>query len=73
MKTPSRFDGKKYLNSIPTSMSGNYGRMLRNWLLGKEERNPRRPLGPFGPMRQYWPSQYLALPCALRGLGTLLP
>lgn len=47
MKTPSRFDGKKYLNSIPTSMSGNYGRMLRNWLLGKEERNPRRPLGPF--------------------------
>ncbi|TGD81153.1 MBL fold metallo-hydrolase [Hymenobacter wooponensis] len=47
MKTPSRFNGKKYLNTIPTSMSANYGVMLRRWLTGKEEREPRTPLGPF--------------------------
>lgn len=47
MKTPSRFDGKKYLNTVPTSMSADYGLMLRRWLTGKEEREPRRPLGPF--------------------------
>ncbi|UPL48277.1 MBL fold metallo-hydrolase [Hymenobacter sublimis] len=47
MKTPSRFTGKKYLNTVPTSMAMNYGRLLRRWLLGKEEREPRRPLGPF--------------------------
>jgi len=47
MKTPSRFTGKKYLNVVPTSMSGNYGLMLRRQLFGKEERVPRRPLGPF--------------------------
>lgn len=47
MKTPSRFTGKKYLNTVPTSMAMNYGQLLRGWLLGKEEREPRRPLGPF--------------------------
>jgi hypothetical protein len=47
MKTPSRFNGKKFLNTIPTSMSADYGVMLRRWLTGKEEREPRRPLGPF--------------------------
>ncbi|TGE10222.1 MBL fold metallo-hydrolase [Hymenobacter fodinae] len=48
MKTPSRFDGKKYLNTVPTSMmSANYSLMLRRWLLGREERAPRQPLGPF--------------------------
>ncbi|GGG31320.1 MBL fold metallo-hydrolase [Hymenobacter glacieicola] len=47
MKTPSRFTGKKYLNTVPTSMSMNYGRLVRRWLLGKEEREPRRSLGPF--------------------------
>jgi L-ascorbate metabolism protein UlaG (beta-lactamase superfamily) len=47
MKTPSQFDGKKYLNTIPTGMSANYGLMARRWLQGKEEREPRRPLGPF--------------------------
>ncbi|UYZ63131.1 MBL fold metallo-hydrolase [Hymenobacter weizhouensis] len=47
MKTPSRFDGRRYHNTIPTSMSMNYGLMLRRWLAGREERVPRRPLGPF--------------------------
>ncbi|UOG74048.1 MBL fold metallo-hydrolase [Hymenobacter tibetensis] len=47
MKTPSRFDGKKYLNTIPTTMSMDYGRMLRRQLLGREERVPRQALGPF--------------------------
>ncbi|GAB3305771.1 MBL fold metallo-hydrolase [Hymenobacter tenuis] len=47
MKTPSRFTGKKYLNTISTSMSADYGRMMRRWLMGKEERQPRSPLGPF--------------------------
>ncbi|RYU77688.1 MBL fold metallo-hydrolase [Hymenobacter persicinus] len=47
MKTPSQFTGKKYLNSIPTSMSMDYGLMARRWLTGKEEREPKKPLGPF--------------------------
>ena len=47
MKTPSRFDGKRYLNTVPTTMSSDYGLMLRRQLLGKEERVPRRSLGPF--------------------------
>lgn len=47
MKTPSRFNGKKYLNTVPTSMGAEYGQMLRRWLMGQEERAPRRPLGPF--------------------------
>ncbi|ALD20196.1 MBL fold metallo-hydrolase [Hymenobacter sp. DG25A] len=47
MKTPSQFNGKKYLNTIPTGMSGEYGRMARRWLTGKEEREPQIPLGPF--------------------------
>ncbi|MBD2714637.1 MBL fold metallo-hydrolase [Microvirga sp. STR05] len=47
MKTPSRFNGKKYLNTLPTSMNTNYGLLLRRWLTGREERQPRRPLGPF--------------------------
>ena len=47
MKTPSRFDGKKYLNTIPTAVGADYGGMARRWLTGKEEREPRRPLGPF--------------------------
>ncbi|WP_324676049.1 MBL fold metallo-hydrolase [Hymenobacter sp. GOD-10R] len=49
MQTASQFSGKKYLNAIDTAMSapGGYGRMLRRWLLGKEERTPRQKLGPF--------------------------
>ncbi|KAA9338427.1 MBL fold metallo-hydrolase [Hymenobacter busanensis] len=47
MKTPSRFGGKKYLNTIPTGMSADYGRMAQRWLLGKELREPAKPLGPF--------------------------
>lgn len=47
MKTPSQFNGKKYSNTVPTSMSADYGLMLRRQLMGKEERVPRQPLGPF--------------------------
>ncbi|TGE22843.1 MBL fold metallo-hydrolase [Hymenobacter metallicola] len=47
MKTASQFTGKKYLNSLPTSMSMDYGRMLRRWLRGTEEREPKTALGPF--------------------------
>lgn len=47
MKTPSRFTGKKYLNTLPTNMSADYGRMARRWLTGPEEREPKIPLGPF--------------------------
>ncbi|GAA4376060.1 MBL fold metallo-hydrolase [Hymenobacter koreensis] len=47
MKTPSRFNGKKYLNTVATGMSADYGRMARRWLWGKEEREPLKPLGPF--------------------------
>ncbi|UOQ53023.1 MBL fold metallo-hydrolase [Hymenobacter cellulosivorans] len=47
MKTASQFTGKKYLNSIPTGMSMDYGRMMSRWLRGTEEREPKKPLGPF--------------------------
>lgn len=47
MKTPSRFDGKKFSNTVPTTMSSDYGLMLRRQILGKQERVPRRALGPF--------------------------
>ncbi|UOQ72239.1 MBL fold metallo-hydrolase [Hymenobacter cellulosilyticus] len=47
MKTPSQFNGKKYLNTIPTGMSMDYWQMMRRWLRGKEEREPKKPLGPF--------------------------
>ncbi|GAA3954855.1 MBL fold metallo-hydrolase [Hymenobacter algoricola] len=47
MKTPSRFSGKKYFNTLPTGMSAEYGRMARRWLTGPEEREPKPPLGPF--------------------------
>ncbi|PJJ54965.1 MBL fold metallo-hydrolase [Hymenobacter chitinivorans] len=47
MKTPSQFTGKKYLNTLPTGMSMDYGQMLRRWLRGTEEREPKTPLGPF--------------------------
>ncbi len=35
MKTPSRHDGRKYLNTLPTTMSADYGLMLRRWLGGQ--------------------------------------
>ncbi|WP_400193686.1 MBL fold metallo-hydrolase [Hymenobacter sp. B81] len=47
MKTPSRFNGKKYLNTIATGMSSDYRRMAQRWLLGKELREPAKALGPF--------------------------
>ncbi|MCB2375946.1 MBL fold metallo-hydrolase [Hymenobacter sp. BT635] len=47
MKTPSQFTGKKYLNTVVTGMSMDYGRMLSRWLRGTEEREPKAPLGPF--------------------------
>ncbi|OUJ75387.1 MBL fold metallo-hydrolase [Hymenobacter crusticola] len=49
MQTPSRFNGKKYLNTIATSVSppNGYSRMLQRWLMGKEIRTPQQQLGPF--------------------------
>ncbi|TGE12851.1 hypothetical protein E5J99_19835 [Hymenobacter elongatus] len=47
MKNPSQFNGKKYLNTVPTGMSADYGLMARHWLQGKQEREPGKPLGPF--------------------------
>jgi L-ascorbate metabolism protein UlaG (beta-lactamase superfamily) len=44
-----RYDGRKYYNVLPTSVSppSGYGVMLRRYVLGREEREPRLPLGPF--------------------------
>ena len=43
-----RYDGKRYYNPIPTALSsGNYGRMARHWLRGREQRVPEPPLAPF--------------------------
>ena len=43
-----RYDGKRYYNPVPTTLSsGRYGRMLRHWLLGRERRVPAPPLVPF--------------------------
>ena len=49
MQTPSQYNGKKYLNTLATSVAppSGYGRMLRRWLLGQEVRAPRQTLGPF--------------------------
>ena len=43
------YDGQKYHNAVPTTANppSGYGALLGRWLLGKEERAPRRPLGPF--------------------------
>jgi hypothetical protein len=47
-----RYDGRKYYNVLPTSVSppSGYGAMLRRYVAGREERAPRLPLGPFKPM-----------------------
>jgi L-ascorbate metabolism protein UlaG (beta-lactamase superfamily) len=44
-----RYDGRKYYNVLPTSVSppSGYGSLLRRYVLGREEREPRLPLGPF--------------------------
>ena len=44
-----RYDGKKYYNTLPTSVSppDGYGPLLRAYLTGKEERVPKRLRGPF--------------------------
>ncbi|MCC2548591.1 MBL fold metallo-hydrolase [Hymenobacter sp. BT175] len=49
MNIASRFDGKRYHNAVPTSMSTatSYWQMARRWLLGREERVPRSPLPAF--------------------------
>ena len=43
------FDGKHYLNAIPTTVAppSGYFQLLRRQLLGQEERTPKQPLGPF--------------------------
>ena len=43
------YDGKRYQNVLPTAVSppSGYGALLKRWLLGKEEREPKAPLGPF--------------------------
>ncbi|GGE99417.1 MBL fold metallo-hydrolase [Hymenobacter cavernae] len=49
MQTSSQYNGKKYLNTLATSVAppSGYGRMLRRWLLGKEVREPHQTPGPF--------------------------
>lgn len=49
MRLQAIFDGKKYHNPVPTSLRppSGYGQMLKSWLLGKEERTPQTPPGPF--------------------------
>jgi L-ascorbate metabolism protein UlaG (beta-lactamase superfamily) len=49
MQLTVRHDGKKYHNPIPTSVSppSGYGALLQRWLRGKEDREPKKPLGPF--------------------------
>ncbi len=44
-----RYDGKKYYNVLPTSVSppSGYGALLRRYAFEKAEREPRLPLGPF--------------------------
>ena len=44
-----RYDGRRYYNVLPTSVSppSGYGAMLRRFLFEKAEREPRQPLGPF--------------------------
>ncbi|HEX8506432.1 MAG TPA: MBL fold metallo-hydrolase [Hymenobacter sp.] len=41
--------GKKYLNAVSTRVSppSGYGALLKRFVLGKEEREPKAPLGPF--------------------------
>ncbi|WP_210520437.1 MBL fold metallo-hydrolase [Hymenobacter terricola] len=42
-------NGKTYQNAVPTSVSppSGYGALFKRWVLGKEEREPKAPLGPF--------------------------
>lgn len=44
-----RYDGRKYYNVLPTSVSppSGYVALLRRYLFEKAEREPRQPLGPF--------------------------
>jgi L-ascorbate metabolism protein UlaG (beta-lactamase superfamily) len=46
---PARFENGIYSNPVPTAvgLNGKTGTMLRRLLFGKEERVPRKPLGPF--------------------------
>ncbi|MBF9219847.1 MBL fold metallo-hydrolase [Hymenobacter ruricola] len=49
MQLQARHDGKKYHNAIATAVgpTSGYGTLLKRYLWGKEEREPRQPLGPF--------------------------
>jgi L-ascorbate metabolism protein UlaG (beta-lactamase superfamily) len=49
MQLQARYDGNKYHNAIPTAVgpTSGYGTLLKRYLLGKEEREPKQPLGPF--------------------------
>jgi len=44
----SRKEGKKFVNPVPTQTStGSFGKILRAYITGKQERVPKIPLGPF--------------------------
>jgi len=49
MQLQARHDGKKYHNPVSTSVSppSGYGALLKRYVFGKEEREPKRPLGHF--------------------------
>ncbi|MDB5235017.1 MAG: hypothetical protein JWR44_2010 [Hymenobacter sp.] len=49
MQLQARHDGKKYHNTVPTRISppSGYAALLKRYVLGKEEREPKAPLGPF--------------------------
>ena len=49
MQLQPRHDGKKHHNPLPTAVSppSGYGVLLKRWLRGTEEREPKAPLGPF--------------------------
>ena len=45
----ARREGKRYLNPLPTSVGGPamLGKVLWRYLMNREERTPKKPLGPF--------------------------
>jgi L-ascorbate metabolism protein UlaG (beta-lactamase superfamily) len=49
LRLQAAFNGKKYVNVLPTSLSppSGYGALLKRYLTNKEEREPKQPLGPF--------------------------
>ncbi|GAC1595291.1 MAG: MBL fold metallo-hydrolase [Hymenobacter sp.] len=72
----AHYDGKRYHNPVPTTVSppSGYGALLKRWLLGKEERAPKRTLGPFRADAAAWaePVPAAALRATWLGHSTVL-